>query len=406
MKSLKAECIDALLEAFDDPFKLKDFLDIRMNVRLAEITLAPNLRSMMQDVVNWAISVGREKELIDQAVECKPNPRLKAVALRMANGEKMPSSNGSEGIDGDSGSGGVAIAVDRKRAIQTLLCGLEERKDLFRFLNSTKELHEIMHELHRSRGRILATVHSRMNDPTQQLAEDVVESLQEWIDKAKVCCEESEFPQRPQDWIKRMETYLAVLTDSDPGRWEWALERLEGIPAREMSRLNDRLVDYAGRLRCEELAEYSQAILESFEGQRTVEMNDLMRRVDQFRTRCVQLASLVAVHDECQRIDELLAEAIGLPVVTADSLMAWPEVAERLKELKERCEGNRRLVCTYEASESFANARETAVAATEFASFREHFDDLFHTTDKELLKASNSIGTSVFGLATKLEALL
>lgn len=120
----------------------------------------------------------------------------------------------------------------------------------------------------------------------------------------------------------------------------------------------------------------------------------------------MQLVQLRRVHDLCQRIDDLLSEAAGLAVVTPQNLMGWSEVHRLLDELAEVWPGNFRIDRTKQAAQKFGAAQAEAVALSEFATLTEQFDDLFHETDKSLLKVSNRIGNEVFSIDKELREFI
>jgi effector-associated domain 1 (EAD1)-containing protein len=86
----KATLIDALLSGYTSEDQLAELLDLHLDVKLAEITEDGTLRARALDVVTWAESYGRTKELAIQAQKYRPgNPALGAFVDALYPGERV-----------------------------------------------------------------------------------------------------------------------------------------------------------------------------------------------------------------------------------------------------------------------------------------------------------------------------
>lgn len=382
-----------LLKYFPQEADVQFLIDECFGKRLEHIAEGSNFEETLYELILWLWSEPEQrlKPFLDAAKGARPNAagELDAIAGSFA---QSPASSTS---------------VSLHDTIRQFLEELSARTDLFRYLNAYKELHEVIHDLQRSRPRIGAAVSRRIVNPVEPLSDDVAYSFNEWIARATQCTSETEFPDDPPEWIQSLAGAAAILAGSDTSRWSWAMERLQAIPPREMGRLNGRLIDNARRLRCEQLIQYLDAILAAIAGAKmSSTVADIDARVRRFRDLCGQLVQLVRIHDLCQRIDDLLGEAAGLEVVTPKTLMGWGNIGRRLNELGELSPDNFRIKRTRQAADNFGAAQDDAAAAVHFAALTEHFADLFHDTDKSLLKVSNRIGNEVSSLDRELRKFL
>lgn len=103
------QIVDALLSAFPTRADLAMLVTIELDERLDAITIAPNLRTDVFALVQWAIARNRLNALIDGARRQNPgNPLLRALPLHFEEGSMRPG-EGERGKGGDSYAVGTAI---------------------------------------------------------------------------------------------------------------------------------------------------------------------------------------------------------------------------------------------------------------------------------------------------------
>jgi hypothetical protein len=277
-------------------------------------------------------------------------------------------------------------------------------RELFRFLNACKGLHDILHDLQSFRPQLEAAVAARPAAPDRPLAEDVVLALRGWLDTARQNAREREFPEDPPPWIARYATAVERLTGPDPARLDQALLRVVSLPAKELPGLNRELIDHARRLHAPQLIALMDRVLVAMGTAATPEAEKLVSAITSFRASCSKLVGLIHVHDLCQGVANVLQEAAGLPEVTADRLSNWDEAKDLLEQLSKSQRGNFRVVRTLEAARKFEAAADRAAVAAAFKSLLECFDDLFLKTDKVLHNVTNQLLTSALRLQDALEA--
>jgi hypothetical protein len=123
--------------------------------------------------------------------------------------------------------------------------------------------------------------------------------------------------------------------------------------------------------------------------------------VEEFRRLCAELDELISAHNLCQKIDDSLHEAAGLPSVTSAELSDWDIAKKSLDALALQRKNDMRVKRTNEAASLFESANQTQA----FKTLIERFDDLFMETDKALLKVTNKLPPKAMALHTALEKL-
>jgi hypothetical protein len=294
-----------------------------------------------------------------------------------------------------------AAANDLRQAVANFRASFKDRMDEFRFLNACKELHDVLHELQNYLPQLKAAVAARAAQPGNPLPDDVGFTLRDWIAKAQQSVADTEFPNEPPAWIARLTAAVDDLTGPDPGKMNRAAERLAGLPSKELGKLNDKLIDYARRLQAGQLIALLDGVRAALPaGAANPEAEALRARVDRFRALCDQLAELIRVHDLCQKVDDALQEARGLATVTPDQLSDWPEVKGWLSKLTPAGKpADFRARRTVEAASQF----EAAATQAAFANLDDKFQDLFSSTDKSLLKVTNTLPREAWPLDKALE---
>ncbi len=380
---------EALLKFFPRPSDIRMVLNDSLGQTLEQVAGGENYTDVVFELVEWLWRdlEGRLKPFLEEAkINCKAStPELVAIADSLAYIFEPPSYSLHE-------------------TIQTFLTNIESRRELFSYLNAYKEMHEVLHEISLSRLRFCAAVNARLLAPEEPLAVDIGDSLSDWASRASQANNDTEFPDKPPAWIAKLSDSTCKLSGAEPKQWETALEQLQNIPRREMSRLNDKLIDNAQRLHSEELIEDLNAILDAAKAeQRSSKVIEIESRVSRFRDLCVQLVQLVKAHNLCQEADDFLREAAGLNTVTAKSLMEWSDINENLCDVDSICPSNFRVSRTLDAARKFGSTEDEAQATSDFAVMKSLFNDMFHEMDRDLLKTLNRICSEVLRVTKLLE---
>jgi hypothetical protein len=250
--------------------------------------------------------------------------------------------------------------------------------------------------------------------------EGILDPLESWVVEAEASVQETEFPNAPRRWIirfrKAVDDLKAELSKTDSSTIEFskvdrAIEMLAYLPVQEQSNLNNQVLEYAKRLKTQELVNLIDRVLielgkAGVVGETT---EDLRARVGSFRILCRALTDLIDEHDLCQEVDAALHEADGLLEVTPEQLTQWAEIKGWLQEIASRHSGD--LPIDVRAKRPLESARqfEEASAAGNkprakilFQRLEERFADLFHYTDEALLR----ITLELLDSARKLDATL
>jgi hypothetical protein len=288
-----------------------------------------------------------------------------------------------------------------RKAVAAFNSGFQERNNLFKYINAYKELHDVLHELQSFHPKIAAAAAERMADPSRPLADDVALFLEDHVRLAGESVKEIEFPDRPPAWIARLVSAAEVINGSDPDRMPRHIERLKLLPSEGLGPLNDKLLDYASRLEPRQLVSSLSDILTALGADVNPAMADLRGEVEGFRSLCSELGELVDAHNLCQRIENSLHEAEGLPSVTTEKWSDWGVAKKSLDELALRRKDDSRVRRTNEAARLFEAANQSQA----FHTLIERFDDLFMETDKALLKVTNKLPRKAMALHNALERI-
>ncbi len=275
--------------------------------------------------------------------------------------------------------------------------GFQKRSEIFNYINSYKELHDILHEIQVFHPRIEQAVAERRADPSRPLAEDVALSLEEHVKNACENAKDIEFPDKPPAWIARLVTAAGVLNGPDVEKMPRQVERLRTLPSEGLGPLNDKLFENARRLEPEQLIGSLDGILAALGTGGNPATANLRREVEKFRSLCSELDEWIKAHNLCQAIDDALREAEGLPAVTPEELSDWGIVKKSLDELALLRRDDNRVKHMVEAARSFEAANQG------FLRLREGFDNLFKQIDESLLKVTNKLPRKALDLHKALE---
>lgn len=287
-----------------------------------------------------------------------------------------------------------------RKVIEAFNRGFQQRNELLKYMNAYKELHDILHDLQSFMPKIEEAVAERRADPSRPLAEDVALFLDDHVHLARESVKDIEFPDKPPAWIARMEAAIAQLNGPDVEKMPRQVERLRTLPSEGLGPLNDKLFENASRLEPRQLIGSLDSILAALGPAGAPATAGLRRELEDFRTRCAELDELIRAHNLCQKIDDALHEAAGLPSVTPEDLSEWGIARKSLDELAAQRKNDRRVQRTTEAAKLFEAANQGQV----FRTLIERFDDLFLETDKALLKVTNKLPRQAMALHEALEA--
>jgi hypothetical protein len=213
---------------------------------------------------------------------------------------------------------------------------------------------------------------------------------------------ETEFPNRPPRWIKRLADAIKGLAGSDMKEVARQAEVLKALPAENLGPLNDELFKNASRLQPQQLIASLDEILAVLDAAGNPAMAKLRDdELVEFRALCSVLDELIAAHNLCQQIDNAFHEAPGLSSVTTKTLTDWDIAKQSLDELAAQRKHDRRVQRTTEAARLF----EAADQGEAFLNLAEKFGNLFMETDKALLKVTNKMPRKAIALHSALEAV-
>lgn len=301
-----------------------------------------------------------------------------------------------------NGSPPTTSAGSLSKAIRAFNEGFDDRNTLFQYLNAYKELHDVLHELQSFQPEVAAAVDRRKADPSQPLPDDVAFFLDEHLQQAERSAQEIEFPENPPKWIARFAAAVEAIRGSDVDRMARHVERLRTLPGDSLSALNEKLFENASRLKPDQLIGSLDDIITALGTDGSAAKQKLRGDVGGFRSLCKELDDLIQAHNLCQRIDDALHDAAGLPSVTTNELAEWDVARRSLKELAEQRKGDMRIKRTTDAADLF----EAANQAQAFRTLIERFNDLFMETDKALLRVTNRMPRMAMSLHSALEKLL
>jgi hypothetical protein len=275
----------------------------------------------------------------------------------------------------------------------------QERNELFKYLNAYKELHDVLHDLQSFHSKVAAAVADRKVDPSRPLPEDVAFFLEDHVKIANESVKDIEFPDKPPAWIAKLATAVDVITGSDVEKMPRQVERLKQLPPDGLGALNDKLFENARRLQPMQLIDSLNDILTALDKGTNPATAKLRGEVEEFRSLCTELNELIGAHNLCQKIDDSLHEAAGLPSVNPGDLSDWDKAKRSLDELALQRKNDIRVQRTNDAARLF----EAANQGQAFRTLVERFDDLFMETDKALLKVTNKLPRKAMALHTALE---
>jgi hypothetical protein len=286
----------------------------------------------------------------------------------------------------------------------------EQRQEQIGYLNANKKLHDLLHRLQDFQAQIESTVAAIRRPAGEAPDRDgILDPLTLWVAEGEASVKETEFPNLPRHWIvkfrKAVNDLVTELSKSDTAAIEVAqvnraVEILAHLPAQEQKNLNTLLVEYAMRLKTDELVDLIDRVLielgkAGVVGEKT---DDLRARVGSFRIVCRSLTDLIAEHNLCQDVEGALAEAEGLPADAPEQLTQWTEIKGWLQEIAMRHPGS--LADDLRARRPFESACqfEEAIAAGDkakakmlFQRLEERFAALFLKTDEALLTITQEL---------------
>jgi hypothetical protein len=383
-----------LLEFLEDSFSksdLKILVRTELNMDLEDsVNTAVGLRELAFGLINDLIRTGRLVELI-RAIRSARQTKPDLVAfcdslLLPQNGDVTP------------GPSNVL-----RKAVDAFNNGFENRIELFKYINAYKKLHDVLHRLQGFHPTIAAAVEKRKADPGQPLAEDVAFFLDDSVRIADESVQETEFPDKPPDWVHKLATAAEVLKGADLEKMPRQVERLGSLVSRGLAALNRELCDNASRLQPNELVSSLDGILNALGAVRDLAMTKLRGEVEGYRKLCLQLDELIRAHDLCQKIyNALFDEAAGLPAVTTPGeLYDWEDAKKSLDELAQQRKDDTRVRRTTEAAKLF----EAANQAEGFRTLVSRFNDLFLATDTALLDVTHKLPIKALTLHQALEKI-
>ncbi len=355
----------AICDCYDLP-ELEQMVRFGLEQRLDELTKEAGLREIVFALIEWAARDGRVGELCSAATQFKIERHAQVPELLALRAECEP------GMPPDG----------LWKAVGEFHTRFQTRKDLFRFLNACKELHDVLHEVQGYHAQLMAAVAALTAQPGGGLAGDAKLALEGWVATASESVRDSEFPEAPPAWIARFAAAYGDITGPDPGKAARAVERLTNLPAKELARLNDRLIDYARRLQPEQLISLLDAVRAALEARKT--------------------NALIHAHNLCQNVANALLEANGLKEVSKDDLADWGETSGWLATLASSRPTDFRVARTFEAARRFETAEEQTAATQAFTTLIERFEDLFKKTDEALLKLTNQLPIAALTLEAAL----
>jgi Effector-associated domain 1 len=285
-----------------------------------------------------------------------------------------------------------------QKAVVAFNAGFDNRNELFKYLNAYKELHDVLHELQSFNSKVAAAVLDREANPIQPLAEDVAIFLEDHVEMARASVRDIEFPDKPPSWVAKFVAAVEIITGSAVDKMPRQLERLKALPSEGLGPLNEKLFENASRLEPKKLVRSLNEILNALGTDGNPRKARLRSEVEEFRTLCCELDELISAHNLCQKIDDSLHEATGLPSVSPAELSDWDIAKKSLDELAAQRKNDKRVQRTNEAARLF----EAANQAQAFRTLIERFDDLFMETDKALLKVTNKLPRKAMSLHTAL----
>jgi hypothetical protein len=288
-----------------------------------------------------------------------------------------------------------------QQAVGAFRAEFQQRKDLFRYLNAYKELHDILHDLQTLHLQALTALAARTGSAANPPTEDVAPALRDLVTRAQETVVDTEFPDRPPRWITQLAKAVDDALGPDAAKVARAVDRLDNLPATQLAQLNDTLIGYARRLRTSDLFDLLdavQAVLPPAGTNRTLEK--LRSEVARFRGLCLQCAGLIDVHDLCQSVQNALREGAGLRSITPEALTEWPETKTWLTEIGKRRPTDPRAQRTIKAADGF----EAAPSESSFTNLVEKFSNLFRTTDKMLRDVTNKLPNAADCLETAMES--
>jgi hypothetical protein len=283
-----------------------------------------------------------------------------------------------------------------RQAAGKLYKQFKDRTEKFGFLRAYKELHDVLHGLQSYLPTLRTAVAARIAKPDDPQLDDAIADLKDLLDRAQKAAPATEKPDAPPLWIGRFATAVNNLTD--PAKANAAVNRLGQLPSQDMSKLNAKLIEYAEGLKAEELIRQLDEI-------RTVLVSrssdpgvaPLRLALERFREPCAQLVDLTRVHNLCQNLDDALREARGLPSTPAGELQDWPEAKKYLEQLGSFRPTDRQVKRTVDAGRAFDSGTGS------LATLDEKLDNLFTTTDGDLLKVTSALPAAAWELQTSLE---
>jgi hypothetical protein len=360
------------------------------DVRIAdEVDFNEKPSQVAYSLIEEALRYGHLAELVLAVRDARPS-REDANALLVAFGLL---------VDDAAPLDSVIIPTVVREAVAAFSSGFQKNYQLFKYLEAYKQLHNVLHELKGSNITIATKVAERKADPSRALSDEVATLLDDLVKKAVKYVKNIEFPDKPPVWISRLVTAVNVIKGTDLEKMTSAVGRLQELPLVSLGPLNDKLLEFAKRLKPEELIRSLDKILVALGNDRNSATASLRSEVEEFRTHCSELDELIKAHNLCQKIDDALHEAAGRPSVSSEDLLYWGEAKDSLEELASQRKTDFRVQRTYKAAKLF----EAANQGQECRTLIETFDDLFQNTDWALLEVIHSLPIKAMALRAALE---
>jgi len=286
-----------------------------------------------------------------------------------------------------------------RKAVAAFSDDFQRNYQLFKYLEASKQLHNVLHELKSFLPEITRDFTERKADPSRPVADDVGDFLEDHAKTAVKYVKDIEFPDKPPAWIARLVTAAEVIRGSDVEKMTPHVDRLKKMTLDCLGPLNEKLLGFAKHLQPGELICSLNKILAALGTNGNPATVSLRREVEEFRSLCSELDELIKAHNLCQKIDDAFHEAAGLPSVTPGELLDWSVAKESLDVLASQRKNDKKVQRTQKAAKLF----EAANQGHEFQNLIEMFDDLFGNTDLRLLDVIHMLPVKAMALRAALE---
>ena len=399
IRSLTPELRDNLQAVLTSAFEVGDlfrFATERLafdDVRIAdEVDFSQKPSQVVFSLVEVALHYGRLPQLVLAVRDERPNredARALVEAFRRL-GLVVPAAARPDT---------VIIPTVVREAVAAFSDDFQRNYQLFKYLEASKQLHNVLHELKSFLPEITRDFTERKADPSRPVADDVGDFLEDHAKTAVKYVKDIEFPDKPPAWIAKLVTAAEVIRGSAVEKMTPHVDRLKKMTLVDLGPLNDNLLGFAKRLHPEELIRCLNKILAALETNGNPATVSLRREVEEFRSLCSELDELIKAHNLCQKIDDAFHEAAGLPSVTPEELLDWSVAKESLDVLASQRKNDKKVQRTQKAAKLF----EAANQGHEFQNLIEMFDDLFGNTDSTLLDVIHKLPVKAMALRAALK---